>query len=110
MLLKEIHHRVKNNLQVISSLLRIQTNQTQDQGAIDALKEGQSRVHSMSLIHQDLYQHDDLSRIEIKSYLGDLSRYLFQTYNVTNDRIDLLTDIATLQLDVDTVVPRSDNK
>lgn len=105
MLLKEIHHRVKNNLQVISSLLRIQTNQTQDQGAIDALKEGQSRVHSMSLIHQDLYQHDDLSRIEIKSYLGDLSRYLFQTYNVTNDRIDLLTDIATLQLDVDTVVP-----
>lgn len=104
-LLKEIHHRVKNNLQVISSLLRIQSNQTDDEVAVDALRDSQSRVQSMSLIHQDLYQHDNLTGINMKDYLEKLTRSLFDTYNVSENRIKLKTDIEDISLDVDTVVP-----
>ncbi len=104
-LLREIHHRVKNNLQVISSLLRIQSNQTTDEIAIDALKEGQSRVNSMSLIHQDLYQKGNLTGISMKKYLERLTKNLFDTYNISHDRIKLSTVIEDIQLDVETVVP-----
>ena len=104
-LLKEIHHRVKNNMQVISSLLRIQTNQTTDEGALLALKEGQSRVQSMSLIHQDLYQHDNLTGIHMTDYIEKLGQSLLQTYKLSTDQITITTDVDDLTLDVDTVVP-----
>ena len=104
-LLKEIHHRVKNNMQVISSLLRIQTNQTTDAGALSALKEGQSRVQSMSLIHQDLYQHNNLTGIHMPDYIDKLGRSLLQTYQLSPDRVIIQTDVDDLTLDVDTVVP-----
>ena len=104
-LLREIHHRVKNNLQVISSLLRIQSNQTKDEIAIDALKEGQARVQSMSLIHQDLYQKENLTGVRMKVYLERLTQNLFSTYNISKDRIQLKMSIVDLNLDVDTVVP-----
>ena len=104
-LLKEIHHRVKNNLQIISSLLRIQSNQTEDEAALDALKEGQSRVEAMSLIHEDLYQHDDLKAINIKTYLIKLTESITRTYNVKSLEVDLIHDIQEIELDIDTVVP-----
>ena len=104
-LLKEIHHRVKNNLQIISSLLRIQTHQTQDDAALDALKEGQSRVEAMSLIHEDLYQHDDLKAIKFKEYLSKLSNSIFETYSISKSNIVLEKDIDDVELDIDTVVP-----
>ncbi len=104
-LLKEIHHRVKNNLQVISSLLNLQTKSTDDEIAKSALKEGQSRVHSMSLIHQNLYKKDNLIGIEMNDYLKSLCRNLFDTYNINSDRILLILEIDDLNLDVDTVVP-----
>jgi len=104
-LLKEIHHRVKNNLQVISSLLRIQSKQTNDPGALGALKEGQSRVQSMSLIHQNLYEDGNTSIIEMKTYLTSLSTQLFDTYNISKDNINLVTSIDDIELDIDTVVP-----
>ena len=104
-LLQEIHHRVKNNLQVISSLLRIQTNQTTDEGALAALREGQSRVNSMSLIHQDLYQHDNLKGIYMPDYIKKLTFNLLDTYQVSDQRIELTNNIDNLILDVDTVVP-----
>jgi len=104
-LLKEIHHRVKNNLQVVSSLLRIQSNETTDEVAIEALKEGQARVQSMSLIHQSLYQKDDLTGIRMKVYIEQLTRSLFNTYNISDDRIRLQTNIDDINLDIETVVP-----
>jgi len=104
-LLREIHHRVKNNLQVVSSLLRIQSSHTTDEIAIDALKEGQSRVQSMSLIHQDLYQKENLTGIRMQVYLDRLIRNLFDTYNISPERIKLESDIEDINLDVDTVVP-----
>lgn len=105
LLLKEIHHRVKNNLQVISSLLGMQSRGIEDQLAKDAIKESRSRVHSMSLIHQDLYKHDNLSGIKVQSYLHKLCHDLFNTYDISDGRISLLTDIDNIQLDVDSVIP-----
>lgn len=105
LLLKEIHHRVKNNLQVISSLLGIQSRGLKDQIAKDAIKESRSRVHSMSLIHQDLYKHDNVSGIKVKSYLTKLCQDLFSTYDISDGQIQLTTDIDDIQLDVDSVIP-----
>jgi len=104
-LLKEIHHRVKNNLQVVSSLLRIQSNETNDEVAIEALKEGQARVQSMSLIHQSLYQKDNLTGIRMKDYMEKLTSNLVNTYTLTKDRVSVSCDIDDINLDVETVVP-----
>jgi len=104
-LLKEIHHRVKNNMQVISSLLRLQSSHTDDAVALEALKEGQSRVQSMSLIHQNLYQHDNLRAIRMPAYLENLVQSLLTTYQVTSDQITIESDVSDIILDVDTVVP-----
>lgn len=104
-LMREIHHRVKNNLQVISSLLGIQSRNVTDQVALDALNEGRSRVHTMSLIHQDLYQHDNLTGIRIQDYFEKLIQSLLNTYNVTSGQIAVETDVDDLTLDVDTVIP-----
>lgn len=104
-LLKEIHHRVKNNLQVISSLLALQSRKIKDNVALEAIQDGRTRVHSMSLIHQNLYKKDNLTGIEFKDYFDKLSKSLFNTYNISADRIQLETNIDSLNLDVDTVVP-----
>ena len=104
-LLKEIHHRVKNNLQFISSLLNLQARHVEDAKAIAALQEGQNRVKSMALIHQNLYQEQNLTGIEVKKYLEILIKNLFQSYNISPERIQLESDIDPLNLDVDTMIP-----
>ena len=104
-LLKEIHHRVKNNLQVISSLLGLQSRSVNDSSAVEALTEGQSRVQSMALIHQDLYKTDNLTGIQIEKYIEKLCSNLFNTYNISGDRIQLNMDIEPMNLDVSTLIP-----
>jgi two-component sensor histidine kinase len=104
-LLKEIHHRVKNNLQVISSLLGLQSRKIKDKAALNAINEGRSRVQSMSLIHQNLYKKNNLTGIEIKKYLEQLCNNLFATYNISNEQISLETNIENIILDVDSIVP-----
>ncbi len=104
-LLKEIHHRVKNNLQVISALLTLQTKYVKDHQAIQALQEGQGRVQSMALIHQDLYQHDNLKGVNTKEYFEKLVQNLVQTYNSENRVIKVDYDIDAILLDVDSMIP-----
>ena len=104
-LLKEIHHRVKNNLQVISSLLSLQSRQVQDESVQEAILEGRNRVRSMAMIHQDLYQTEHLSNIDVRNYINQLSKSLFDSYNIEPDRIRLETNIQPLQLDVDILIP-----
>lgn len=104
LLLKEIHHRVKNNLQTISSLLNLQARYA-DEKAKDAVIEGRNRVKSMALIHQKLYQTDNLKGIVFSEYLQGLVDILFRSYQVHQDRIKLKTDIDPLNLDVDTAIP-----
>jgi len=104
-LLKEIHHRVKNNLQVISSLLKLQSKNVTDTATQKVLAEGQSRVRSMALIHQNLYQEDNLTGIHMPSYLKELSEELVENYNQNSQSISLKMDLEDIYLDVDTVVP-----
>lgn len=103
-LLKEIHHRVKNNLQVISSLLSLQSRYIKDEETLDAIKAGKSRVQSMSLLHQNLYRDDNLKGVEMNQYFQNLGQNLFDTYNI-EDNIKFTTDIDDITLDIDTVVP-----
>lgn len=104
-LLREIHHRVKNNLQVISSLLSLQTRYTDDPHIALAIKSGKDRVKAMTLIHQNLYQRENLTGIQVDDYFEKLIKSLFQSYNISPDRISLQTDIDALNLDVETAVP-----
>lgn len=104
-LLKEIHHRVKNNLQVISALLTLQAKHIKNDEAIDALQKGQDRVQSMALIHQDLYQHDDLKGVNTKDYFEKLATNLVDSYQVEGNQIDVKIEVASINLDVDTMIP-----
>lgn len=104
-LLQEIHHRVKNNLQVISSLLSLQSRALEDQVAAAALRDSQNRVVSMALIHQNLYQEGKLIGVSTREYLEKLARGLFDSYNINSDKIKLTLDVDDLKLDVDQVIP-----
>jgi two-component sensor histidine kinase len=105
LLLREIHHRVKNNLQVISSLLSLQSREISDQAALDAVNESRNRVKSMALIHQNLYKEDDLTGIDMQDYIQKLAKSLLSSYKIDSNRIDLQTDIDNMSLDVDTTIP-----
>lgn len=104
-LMKEIHHRVKNNLQVISSLLDLQSMTIADSQASEAVKEGKNRVQSMALIHQNLYSEGNIKGIKTKEYINNLLQNLCDSYNVTNDKVKVKTQIDDLNLDVDTMIP-----
>lgn len=105
-LLREIHHRVKNNLQIISSLLKMQARRVSDEHTLEALRTGQARVRSMALLHQRLYQGDQLKDIPMLPYLTDLAQSLMDAYQVDDDRIQLQLDLDEgISLDVDTAVP-----
>jgi two-component sensor histidine kinase len=104
-LMKELHHRVKNNLQIVSSLLNLQTYRLKDEEAISALKESQLRVQAMSLIHQRLYQVQDVSLVNFKLYLDDLAETLMKAYGYDRDTFDLHVEVDKEFLDVDTVMP-----
>ncbi|HRG81765.1 MAG TPA: histidine kinase dimerization/phosphoacceptor domain -containing protein [Chitinophagaceae bacterium] len=102
---REIHHRVKNNLQVISSLLDIQSQTLKDAEAAEVIRESRQRVQSMAFIHQNLYQSNTVQEIEINNYINNLAGHLFESYNIRKDRIRFTTDIDKLNLHTDTVIP-----
>ncbi len=102
-LLREIHHRVKNNLQIVSSLLRSQSRQVGDETLKQLLKESENRITSMSIIHEKLYQSENLAAINFKEFIRSLSHTLFRSYGTTN--ITLKMDIEDMQLPIDTAVP-----
>jgi two-component sensor histidine kinase/tetratricopeptide (TPR) repeat protein len=105
LLLKEIHHRVKNNLQVISSLLSLQSAQIQDETVLDAMRESQNRVRSMALIHQKLYQGENLAAVEMRDYFTTLGESVLDSFGVEADQIQVKTPMEPLELDVDTAIP-----
>jgi two-component sensor histidine kinase len=104
-LLKEIHHRVKNNLQMVSSLLSLQTKNTRSKEAIEALEEGKSRVKAMALIHQKLYQNDDLSVIEMQGYIESLINSIQSVYKKGGHNINITIDAEGVELDIDRAIP-----
>ena len=102
LLLREIHHRVKNNLQIISSLLSIQERKTSDQNFKDVLSSSKERIKSIALLHEQLYQSTDLANVKIKDYIKDLVRKTLQAYP-TDTRIE--TDIEDITLNIETSLP-----
>ncbi|MBM0742815.1 PAS domain S-box protein [Phormidium sp. CLA17] len=104
-LLKEIHHRVKNNLQIVSGLLQLQAHSLQDSPAINALRESQNRVESMSLIHKKIYIASDLEQIDAADYIQSLATSLLTTYKVSLGAIALQVDVEPVILSVDQGIP-----
>ncbi len=103
-LLKEIHHRVKNNLEIVSSLLSLQAAQIDDPAIAEAMQKSQQRVHSMSMIHQKLYQGKSLTDIEMKDYFVNLGDYIIDSYGA-RERITFDCVMDNIELDVDTAIP-----
>jgi PAS domain S-box-containing protein len=104
-LLKEVHHRVKNNLQVISSILNLQSSYVKDQNTLDILKESQNRIKSMSFIHESLYHTENFSSIDFSDYILNLSKNLVHSYRVYNELVDLKLDIGKVVLNLDQAIP-----
>jgi PAS domain S-box-containing protein len=104
-LLKEVHHRVKNNLQVISSLLRLQARHVTDARALEVLRESQDRVCSMALVHENLYRAGGLGQVDLADYVGNLAAALARSYFGTAGRVTVRTDVAPRLLDLDRAVP-----
>ncbi|MBL0341933.1 MAG: PAS domain S-box protein [Bacteroidetes bacterium] len=105
LLLREIHHRVKNNLQIIISLFNLQSHYINDLKASEALKEGQDRIKSMALIHERFYQNDGLSRIDFDDYIKRLVENLYMSFNASPERILFDVEADKISLDIDTAVP-----
>jgi PAS domain S-box-containing protein len=105
MLLREIHHRVKNNLQIISSLLNLQSRYIEDEDALDVFTESQNRVRSMAIIHEKLYNSKSMSNINFGEYITDLTDSLFYNYRVDPNRIMLNKNMDKIFFDVDTAIP-----
>ncbi len=105
MLMKEIYHRVKNNLMVISSLLNLQSRYIKDEEAKGIFKESQNRAHSMALIHEKLYRSTDLKQMDFGDYIRSLALDLFRTYVKDPSRIQLKMEVEDIMLDIDTAIP-----
>jgi PAS domain S-box-containing protein len=104
-MLKEIHHRVKNNMQIISSLLNLQSRSCQDRAVEDFLKISQERIKSMALIHEKLYQSKDLINIDMNSYVRDLAEMLVRSYRYRRGEVKLTIDIPEIRLGISTAIP-----
>ncbi|MEZ4930855.1 MAG: sensor histidine kinase [Saprospiraceae bacterium] len=105
LLLKEIHHRVKNNLQTISSLLSLQSESITDKSALDAVQESKNRVASMALIHQKLYQGENLAAIEMRDYFETIGKAIKDSFGEKAENVSLEVNMPEIELDVDTAIP-----
>ncbi|PKL63949.1 MAG: hypothetical protein CVV32_10980 [Methanomicrobiales archaeon HGW-Methanomicrobiales-3] len=105
LLLREIHHRVKNNLQIITSLLKLQSRFITDPGVLEAIRDTQSRVRAMSLVHERIYRSPDIAEINLKDYLLFLVKQVAQFYNVQQHRIALSVTMPEIMADIDMVTP-----
>lgn len=103
--LKEIHHRIKNNLQIVSSLLNLQAEKFKDRDVIEAFRESENRVVSMSIIHEELYKSRNTTSIDFTSYVETLTTNLFNSYRVGNEKIQLFLDLDSFFLGIDTAIP-----
>ncbi|MDO9626600.1 MAG: histidine kinase N-terminal 7TM domain-containing protein [Methanobacteriaceae archaeon] len=104
-LLREIHHRVKNNMQIVSSLLNLQANFEEEEKVQKVLRESQNRIRSMSIVHEKLYQSTSLSEIEFGSYLQQLIKDIFLSYTVSPEKIRPIIDAEDIYINLDTAIP-----
>lgn len=103
-LVREIHHRVKNNLQIISSLLNLQASCVKDEAALEILRESQNRVRAMAIVHEQLHKAHNYSRIEFPEYVASLAANLFRSYGVDAKAVTLKLDVEPVALTIDTAI------
>jgi PAS domain S-box-containing protein len=104
-LLQEIHHRVKNNMQLVSSLLNLQASAIQDPNTLEPFQESQQRIQVMALIHEQLYRANNLAKINFSNYVQNLAASLFQSLCANPSRIQFCVDVAAVELDIDIAIP-----
>ncbi len=104
-LLQEVHHRVKNNLQVISSILNLQSSYVKDKNSLNILRESQNRIKSMSFIHESLYQTKDFNRVDFEDYITGLTKNLLYSYSMLSDQIALDLRVEKVYLSLDQAIP-----
>jgi PAS domain S-box-containing protein len=104
-LLQEIHHRVKNNLSIVTSLLQMQTRRTSDPQASAILRDSQNRIASIALVHEKLYRSEDFANIDFTQYIRDLTVYLFDSYNISSNHIKLTIQVEPVSLDLELAIP-----
>jgi hypothetical protein len=104
-LLKEIHHRVKNNLQIVTSLLQMQSRRAKEPQALEVLRDSKNRIASIALVHEKLYRSEDLANIDFGQYIPDLITHLFDTYNVSSNSVELNINVENILLQIDTAIP-----
>ena len=105
LLLREIHHRVKNSLQIISSLLSLQSSEIDDEEIIERYKESENRIHTIALIHESLYNSTDISNINFETYVHILVMDIIHSYNVDTNRIKTILEIGEYELGIETAIP-----
>ena len=105
LLMQELHHRVKNNLQTVSSIMRLQARGIKDPSVALVISESRSRLETISMIHQQLYREDEVQTINLKHFIGDLVEKLHFTYDLNDKPLDVQIDIENTQLDVDKALP-----
>ena len=104
-LLREIHHRVKNNMQVIASILSLQSGQTRDEKTLSMLRESENRIKSMALVHEKLYLSPALSSVNFADYVESLALHLSQALNIDPDRITIVSHVTDISFEIETAIP-----
>lgn len=104
-LMKELHHRVKNNLQTVSNLLSLQSNRLADEDARESIRTGQQRIEAMSLIHKSLYSHDRVNMVDMQEYMTQLTESVMQSFGWDRDGLRLVVDVTVTELDIDMAMP-----
>jgi PAS domain S-box-containing protein len=105
MLLKELHHRVKNNLQVVSSLLDLQADYLKDRQAVEIISKSRNRIRSMGLVHERLYQSKNMAKVDFAEYIRELTDNLFYSYGVNSERVKLKIDAEDVLLNINSAIP-----
>ena len=104
-LIKEVHHRVKNNLQTVSSLLSLQSRSIADQKIQSLIKSSQNRVISMAMVHEMLYMREDITKIEYRTYINELINYLIKSVKGADSKVKVVIDVPEMELGIDTAIP-----
>lgn len=104
-LVREVHHRVKNNLQVMSSLLRLQARYVKDESTLHTLNDSQNRIQSMAIVHELLYESPDLQRVDRREYLSRIARYVYHSHGISPDRISLEIEVEPVGCSIEMAIP-----
>ena len=104
-LLQEVHHRVKNNLAIVSSMLSLQANSIENEQLLELLQSSRNRIQSMAMVHENIYRNKSLSEINVKNYIEELIGYLMTSYNLWEDNISLIIDVPDINMELDLLIP-----